>query len=92
MDAKTAKIKSDENYLKHDEKLINEYTEEINNKILQSINEGKSYYGSGYCGNVGSGHKYEKIQQIVESKFEQKGYRFNKSNYAAYFRWDDEEL
>lgn len=90
MDAKTAKQKTDEILLLKYNKLIAEYTELINNRILESINKGKSYYG---CKDIilYSGDKYEEIEDIVESKFEEKGYKFMKNTHAAYFRWDDED-
>jgi hypothetical protein len=92
MDAKTARVIANKNISLAFDRLIEEYTQLINGRILESIKQGKIYYGSynvnHYCGY----HKYEKVMNIVEAKFEEAGYRFIKCTYAEYFRWDDEEL
>jgi len=89
MDAKTAKAKANEVFLKFDDILIEEYTQLINNRILESINKGRSYYGN-YSAGIIPEHKYSTISNIVEAKFEKVGYRFRKGTYANYFRWDDD--
>jgi hypothetical protein len=91
MNAKTAKFKADKNISKVNDRLIEDYTQLINDRILESIKKGKSYYGNCSIG-YSSEHKFSEISDIVEAEFEKEGYRFRKCTYAGYFRWDDEEL
>jgi hypothetical protein len=91
MDAKTAKAKANEIFLKNNEELILMYTTLINERILESVKKGQTYYGSP-SSILFKANKFSEISDIVEAEFEKEGYRFRKGTYAKYFRWDDKEL
>ena len=91
MDAKTAKAKSDERFLEINKDLMAEYTKLINDRILESIDKGIPYYESCNSRLHYTGHKYEKISDIVESKFRIAGYKIKKGTYGDFIRWDGKD-
>ena len=95
MDAKTARTKVYEKIISENRELIEEYTNFINDSIINSINHGKTYYGkdnNDYCsGYPRNCSKYFIVMDVVESKFKEKGYRFH-NKISHYCRWDDEDF